>query len=162
MAEASDIRGGAEIFAAHERLGTTRVRHSSQKKLRWAGRELTKRYSPATTVIDGAKGLVCPAPVSRVCSNPAGRLFFEPHPRPAIADVAGVQKNHTGSVAGPLNRVQGGAARIHDAALGIFDRDLGDAGSGGELALFPAEESAGCAYLFSRNHRYKIGHNGRF
>jgi hypothetical protein len=93
---------------------------------------------------------------------PLVALFLEPHPRPAIAGVANVQKDYTGSVKGPLNGVQGRAARIHDLALGIFDRDLGDAGSGGELALFPAEKGTCCAYLFSRNHRKRIGHNGSF
>jgi hypothetical protein len=72
--------------------------------------ELTKRYGTATIVIDGAQGLVCSAAVSRVCISPAGRLFLEPHPRPAIAGVAKVQKDYTGSVKSPLNSVQGRAA----------------------------------------------------
>jgi hypothetical protein len=54
-----------------------------------------------------------------------GGLLFQPHPRPTIAGVAGVQKDHPGSVKGPLIGVQGRAARIHNPALGIFDRDLG-------------------------------------
>ena len=37
-----------------------------------------------------------------------------------------------------------------------------NAGSGGELALFPAEEGASRAYLFARNHRNRMGHNGSF
>jgi hypothetical protein len=41
---------------------------------------------------------------------PVGPLFFEPNPRPAIASVAGVKKDYTGSVEGPLNGVQGRAA----------------------------------------------------
>ena len=54
-----------------------------------------------------------------------GGLFFQPHARPTIAGVAGVQKDHTGPVKGALNGVQSRAARIHNPALGIFDRDLG-------------------------------------
>jgi hypothetical protein len=79
-------------------------------------------------------------------------LSLKPHAGPAVAGIARVQENHTGTVECFLNCGECAGTRIGPPPLQVFYSHLGETCRPGQLGLRPTEQPTGCAYLSARNH----------